>query len=112
MLSQLASREVQAVMVALPVALRSALGNVPVFLEWRPGPEDAARGIDRDNLGYFDPGPSEIPMPRIRLWLENLWDYSENNEAAFCEEVRTTLLHEIGHAVGMDEEDVENRGLG
>ena len=53
----------------------------------------------------------DAPTPRIRLWLANLWDFAENDEAIFRAEVRTTLLHEIGHVLGWDEHEVEKRGL-
>ena len=50
-------------------------------------------------------------MPRIRLWVDCIWDYSFHEMEIFEEEVETTLLHEIGHLVGWDEEDLEARGL-
>ena len=46
-------------------------------------------------------------FPRIRLFLDNLWDFSGEDMAAFREEVKTTLLHELGHYLGLDEDQVE-----
>ena len=35
---------------------------------------------------------------------------AEGDLATFRAEVRTTLLHEIGHVLGWDEQDLEERG--
>jgi len=51
-------------------------------------------------------------MPsQIILFLENLWDFAESDENVFCEEVHTTFLHELGHFLGLDEDDLTERGL-
>ncbi len=47
-------------------------------------------------------------MACIRLWLENIWYEAEEAGTTFDEEVRVTLLHEIGHLLGWDEDDVED----
>jgi len=111
-LSQLAKEEVARVRAELPRKVRVHLDETPVFFERRPGDDDFAQGIEPGTLGLFDPGTDAAPLPRIRLWLENIWDYAEGDPQIFIEEVRTTLLHEIGHLVGWDEVDVEDRGLG
>ncbi len=111
-LTQLAKEEVQRVRADLPEKVGACLDETPVFFERRPVDDDVAQGIEPDTLGLFDPGTDAAPLPHIRLWLENIWDYAEGDRQIFVEEVRTTLLHEIGHLVGWDEEDVEDRGLG
>lgn len=110
-LSRLAQEEVHETLSALPPEVRRKVDAVPVFLESYPDEDDVASGIDPDTLGYFDEGSSEAPTPRIRLWLENIWDYAEGDEQVFLDEVHTTLLHEIGHLLGWDEGDIEERGL-
>ena len=111
-LSSIAARETEIALRGLPREVRRRLENVPVFFERRPDPQDLALGVEEDTLGYYDPGSSDVPTPRIRLWLENLWDYAEGDARIFREEVQTTLLHEIGHALGWDEEELDERGLG
>lgn len=111
-LSEEARQVADRVIAALPVEVRDAVGEAGIFFETRPGIGDIEAGIDPELLGYFDPGPPEAPSPRIRLWLANLWDYAEGDGGVFREEVEITLLHEIGHLLGWDEEDVEERGLG
>jgi predicted Zn-dependent protease with MMP-like domain len=69
-------------------------------------------------LGLFV-GPSFVeelscddPMPPvIRLFVENLRDEAEDDPALFRQEVRTTLLHELGHYLGLDEDGLAERGL-
>jgi predicted Zn-dependent protease with MMP-like domain len=73
-------------------------------------------GEDPDLLGLFvgpalaDPDESPLP-PQIILFLENLWEFSDGHEDRFREEIRTTYLHELGHYLGLDELDLEKRGL-
>lgn len=109
-LSEVAKEVVAATLAELPEELREAASRVPVLLEKRPDRSDLDAGLDPDLLGLFDPGPHDTP--HIRLWLENLWDYSDREDDVFRGEVRVTLLHEIGHLLGWDEEDLEERGLG
>jgi predicted Zn-dependent protease with MMP-like domain len=111
-LLKIARVEVDAAMWELPGDIRSIVEKVPVFLERRPDTEDVAGGVEADTLGIFDEGAPGSPMPRIRIWLENVWDAAEGDLAVFRAEVRTTLLHEIGHLLGWDEQDLEERGLG
>lgn len=112
MLLKIARVEVDAAIWELPGDIRSIVERVPVFLERRPDAEDIVGGVEPDTLGIFDEGPAASPTPRIRIWLENLWDVADGDVAGFRAEVRTTLLHEIGHLLGWDEQDLEERGLG
>ena len=47
----------------------------------------------------------------IWLFLENIWDYAGRDTAAYREEVRVTYVHELGHYLGLDEDDLEVRDL-
>jgi len=89
---------------------------LPVTFERVPNAELQADGIASDILGLFvgaefaDEGFSVLPS-QIILFLENLWDVAEGDEEVFCEEVRITFLHELGHFFGLDEDDLTERGL-
>ena len=107
-LLKIAETEVSATIAELPEPVRNAVREVPVLIEKHPSRQDVADGIEPDTLGYFE----EYPTVRIRLWLENIEDYALEEEHSFTEEVRTTFLHEIGHVLGWDEDEVEERGLG
>ena len=50
-------------------------------------------------------------MPRIRLFLDNLWEDCDRDLETFRDEVRITLLHELGHYLGLDEDQVAALGL-
>jgi len=109
-IQKLAAKEVAATLRELPSPVRERMKEVPVIMEKKPSSEDVAAGIEHDTLGFFD--EDAAGLVHIRLWLENIWDFSEADPDIFLDEVRTTLLHEIGHLLGWDEEDVEDRGLG
>jgi predicted Zn-dependent protease with MMP-like domain len=115
-LLQVAEAEVHATLESLPPEIRDAVRSVPVILEEFPSPAALADGVRPDQLGVFEAGAAYdlgIPQPaRIVLWLGNLWDMCEARESAYREEVCITLLHEFGHLLGWDEEDLFERGLG
>ncbi len=115
-LREIASAEVEAVLLKLPVPLQKEAKQLPVTFERKPNAKLLEEGIEADTLGIFTGAEfaeeGYIPMPsQIILFLENLWDYAEGDEKAFREEIRTTFLHELGHFLGLDEEDLWRRGL-
>jgi predicted Zn-dependent protease with MMP-like domain len=115
-LCAVAVAEVEATLEALPKPLRERAEKLPVTFERRPNTGLQADGIEPDTLGLFT-GPEfaneeNVPLPpQIILFLENLWEYAEAREEIFREEVRTTLLHELGHYLGLDEDELTQRGL-
>ena len=108
--------EIERTMAALPKPLRERAQKLPVTFEKAPNAGLQADGIERDTLGLFagaelaDEGASVLPS-QIILFLENLWDFAEGREEVFCDEVHTTFLHELGHFLGLDEDDLMERGL-
>jgi predicted Zn-dependent protease with MMP-like domain len=114
-LIEVATEEIERTRSELPDPIRHALNEVATVLEEFPSPAHEADGVDSDQLGLFegadatDTGSPQIP--RIVLWLGNLWDMCEADEDAFRQEVRITFLHEIGHYLGLDEIDLSERGL-
>jgi predicted Zn-dependent protease with MMP-like domain len=112
----LASGEVEATLMALPKPLRERAKNLPVTFERIPNADLQADGIEPDTLGLFT-GPEfadeeNVPMPpQIILFLENLWDLADGKETIFHKEVQTTFLHELGHYLGLDEDELTERGL-
>ena len=116
-LLMVAHEEVSVAQDDLPAALQSSARTVPVTYERQPNAGFVADGIAPDTLGLFlgeslADGPSSHPQPtQIILFLQNLWEFAGPDEAAYREEIRTTYLHELGHYFGMDEDDLEERGL-
>ena len=115
-LCRVASREVEATLAALPKPLRARAEKLPVTFERQPNADLQADGIEPDTLGLFT-GPEfadegNVPLPpQIILFLENIWNFAEGDEVIFREEVRTTFLHELGHYLGLDEDEIAGRGL-
>jgi predicted Zn-dependent protease with MMP-like domain len=117
-LKQIAEAEVAATLAALPEPLRVRAQLLPVTFEPTPNSGLVADGIAPDTLGLFT-GPAfdeetttGYPLPpQIILFLENLWEFADQDEAIFREEVHTTYLHELGHYLGLDEDDLFERGL-
>ena len=115
-LCAMASAEVEATVSALPRPLRARAEQLPVTFELRPNEDLQADGIEPDTLGLFTGAEfaeeGNVPLPpQIILYLENLRDFAEGDEGIFREEVRTTFLHELGHYLGLDENDLKERGL-
>ena len=118
-LERMAKREVEALRLQLPREMARRAAEVPVV--YLPRPTKAMvrdDGVDPDLLGLFV-GPncaegveSGDPLPpEILLFLENLWDYADGDEELFREEVRVTYYHELGHYLGLEEDDLDDRGL-
>jgi predicted Zn-dependent protease with MMP-like domain len=115
-LRELALTEVEATVAALPAPLRERAARLPVTFEHFPNDGLQADGIEADTLGLFTGAEfaeeGNVPMPpQIILFLENLWDFAEGDEEVFREEVHTTYLHELGHYLGLDEDELTERGL-
>ena len=116
-LETIAREEVAGVLRRLPTELHGPATSVTIRYEPVPGADLIADGLDDDLLGLFV-GPdfgaegdhASLP-PQIILFLASLWDFAGAEETFYREEVRTTYLHELGHYLGLDEDDLEERGL-
>jgi predicted Zn-dependent protease with MMP-like domain len=116
--ADLAEKIVAATQARLPPELRALARAVPVCCEPVPDAALLADGIEPDLLGLFvgtayidaRSGAQGFP-PQIFLFLDNLRDYADGDPAAFREEVRLTYLHELGHYLGWNEDDLAARGL-
>ncbi|GDY22635.1 hypothetical protein LBMAG56_39820 [Verrucomicrobiota bacterium] len=117
-LKRVAEAEITATLRALPSHLQARTDRLPITLEPIPNDDLLADHVEPDTLGLFvgeafpDGEGMSLPIPpQIILFLENLWDFSDGDEAIYREEIRITLLHELGHYLGLDELDLEDRGL-
>ena len=113
-----AERIVREVREALPDPVREASAGVAVRLERRVARHWLDEGIEPDSLGLFS-GPSmrdpdasaSDEAPLVTLFLENILDWCGGDEDAFDEEVERTFLHELGHFLGLEEDDMPSRDL-
>ena len=117
-LSTVAQQVVAAAQRRLPAEVRTAAAAVPVCYEALPNADILDEGFEDDILGLFvghehggELSESDPLPPQILLFLDNIWDLAEGDEAVFRDEVRLTYLHELGHYLGWDENEVTRRGL-
>ena len=117
-LTQIAADTVGAAQRQLPPDIRVLARWVAVHYDQRPAPEVIASGFPDDILGLFTGSAhgmelaNDVPAPpQILLYLDNLWEFAEGDIDIFRDEVRLTYLHEFGHFLGWDEDELTARGL-
>jgi predicted Zn-dependent protease with MMP-like domain len=117
-LIQIAADTVGAAQRQLPPDIRTLARDVAVHYERTPAPDILAEGFESDILGLFTGSPhgtelsQDNPMPpQILLYLDSLWDFAGGDVELFRDEVRLTYLHELGHYLGWDEDELSARGL-
>jgi predicted Zn-dependent protease with MMP-like domain len=97
----------------LPAEFGQRLRDVPILLEPRPSRVLVESGFDPRAFGLFEGpehGRDDVPAPtRIVLFTSNLLTNFAPDELE--EQVETTVLHEVGHYFGLDEDDMVRLGL-
>jgi predicted Zn-dependent protease with MMP-like domain len=98
----------------LPPEIGRPLTDVPVVLEDRPAAYLVSEGFDPRAYGLFEgrqEGDNHTPAPtRVVLYTHCLLEsFGEGDE--LDEQVEVTVLHELGHFFGLDEDDVARLGL-
>jgi predicted Zn-dependent protease with MMP-like domain len=106
----------------LPEEFAQFIEEVPVEVRDRPTPRETAglklepgalllglyRGRPRTRRSVEDSGA----MPDVIYIFKESIERVCNNELELIHQVRTTVLHEIGHHFGMSEDDLERLGYG
>lgn len=113
---------VEQALAELPEPVRRWLGNVAVTVEDLPGAEELLSSeppLSPSLLGIFRGSPvgdkasmdpwSHFPSS-ITLFQTNL-ERMARDEDELREEIRITLLHEVGHFLGLDEDRLRELGL-
>ena len=110
---------VRRVIEELPPDLRTLAEQVPVYCEWEMAEHWLEEGVADDSMGLFSgpalnepTDPDCLESPSITFFLAELLDYCGEDLPTFDEEVRITYIHEFGHYLGLDESELESRGLG
>ncbi len=114
-------RAVEEALTDLPEQVRTYLSNVAIAVEPIPrieelqGPDPLSpstlgvfRGSPRKDQSTFDPW-SYFPNS-IVLYQRNLERFASSREE-LIDEIEVTLLHEVGHFLGFDEDDLRARDL-
>jgi len=114
----IAVKEVEAALSAIPQPLRERACEPAVILLRKPSDSLDCADVEEDTMGLFignafsdAPGPDGTVGPRIYLFLRNIWDEADHEPERFRAELRDTLLHELGHYLGLEEDDLVARGI-
>ncbi len=106
---------------SIPEPVQQMMKDVTVVVEDFPDDElkdsYVSEGLAPTLLGLFEGTPpaershNALPAlpPRITLYQKNL-ERVAHDRKTLVEEIANTVLHEVGHVVGMDEDDLEDAG--
>ena len=103
----------------LPEHAKAELGNTLISVEPIPSDEEISEGLSPIVLGVFAGTPINERLDlhaghqetvRITLFQKNLERFARTREE-LLEEIRITVMHEVGHLLGLDEDDLYDRGL-
>ncbi len=92
----------------LPSEVRDEAQKVPVLYEEHCGEDPEILGT----YSHFTPNEVGEANGPIILFLGTIDELCAEEGDSFAAEVRLTYLHELGHHLGWDEDDLEARGLG
>lgn len=116
------ARVVEEAVESVPEGFRPYLEEIAIDIEDEPD-ERTLRDLDlrskRSLLGLYRGTPitdRHVEAPyrypeRIVIYQRNIERICKSREA-MIEQIRKTVLHEIGHHFGLDEEDLEELGYG
>jgi predicted Zn-dependent protease with MMP-like domain len=102
-----AGRVIEQTIAELPPDILAEARQVPVIFEKECEHDPEILGT----YGHFEPGEVSPANGPIILYLLAIEDYCAEEEEDLATEVRLTYLHELGHHLGWDEGDLEERGL-
>jgi predicted Zn-dependent protease with MMP-like domain/Flp pilus assembly protein TadD len=115
-------KAVEDALASLPESVRGYLSNVAITVEDHPGDDDLLASdppLSPAILGLFRGAPygrkasmdpwSHFPSA-IVLYQRNLERFARSR-AELIEQIGITLIHEVGHFLGLDEEELWARGL-
>lgn len=113
---------VEAALVAMPESVRRYLSNVAITVEELPSDDDLLASdppLSPSILGLFRGAPwgqkvsmdpwSHFPSS-IVLYQKNLERFARSRKE-LVEQIGITLIHEVGHFLGLDEDELWERGL-
>jgi predicted Zn-dependent protease with MMP-like domain len=114
-------RAVEDALARLPPKVRGYLANVSIRVQALPREDDLRSSdppLSPESLGMFSGTPvtevssdpwSHFPSS-ITLYQRNLQRFAATRDE-LIEEIDITLLHEVGHFLGLSEDDLYERGL-
>lgn len=106
----------------LPAQFAALLEEVPVEVRDRPSPAQLKQlGLGKHDLllGLYHGRPrtqrsveDSGRLPDVIYIFQEPIEWVSENEEELVQQVRKTVLHEIGHHFGLDEEDLDELGYG
>ena len=115
-------KEIDAVVSGLPAERRARVTAIRIEISDLPDPTDLAAvkppfpptilGLYRGPVGHAATLPVQPgeEAPSIVLYRKNL-ARAVKTRSELSEQIRDTLLHEVGHLEGLDEDDLRRRGM-
>lgn len=114
------AQAVEDAIARLPPQARPAVANAVIEVEALPGDDELNEGgLSPSILGVFRGVPLDERRPteasdhqtaRITLFKKNLERFARSPDE-LREEIRLTVLHEVGHLLGLSEDELYERGL-
>lgn len=106
----------------LPDQFKQALHNIEIRVRWRPSAEELAQAdVPRggDLFGLYVGVPLtqrtqgyNLVLPDAIYIYQSAHERHCRTEVEMIEQARKTLLHEIGHYFGIDEDRMHELGMG
>ena len=113
---------VERALADLPAEFQHRLEELSVDVQDEPAPQ-TVRALDLDDpgslLGLYHGEPlTDRSVTQPVGWPDRIIIYQRNiervcrNKSEIIEQVRTTVLHELGHHFGLDEDELDDLGYG
>lgn|SRR3990172_3030716 len=106
----------------LPPEFRQALDNIDIQVRWRPTPDELRSARVRpggDLFGIYQGVPitrrshfDSLRPPDIIIIYQRTHELYCKTHERMVEQARQTLIHEIGHYMGIDERRLRDLGVG
>jgi predicted Zn-dependent protease with MMP-like domain len=108
------------VLESMPDVIRETIVQVPVLVESKPSAAVAERApqVTPDIVGLFvgstvgEKVNAPSGYPDVVLLFQRNLERGGRSRTEVAREIKITLLHEYGHYLGFDEEELEHLGLG
>jgi predicted Zn-dependent protease with MMP-like domain len=108
------AQAVDAAIDNLPRSIREYVQDVPVLVEDYPSDDLMdEESVSPQILGIYigtprtEAGPTHQPLTRVILFKKNLEKICRDRDE-LIDQIQITLRHEIGHHLGLSEEDMES----
>lgn len=102
----------------IPEPIREKLDNLPIVITDYPTDDLIREGIDPRTLGLITGVPyshkgseAGVALDCVQLYQKNIERIATSREEV-ADEIYITVLHETGHYFGLDDDDLDDIGLG